>query len=104
MFSVWRRWSRQSGRTGLRRPTPSEALAQYNTYDARSALSQLLKRVREGERIVIARAGEPVAMLVPYAEAVETRPGVFRMSLLVHDVPQTAGEATPTRSSPAASR
>jgi len=84
MFSWLSRWSRQSRQTGLSRSTSGESLAQYNTYDARSALSQLLNRVREGEQIVIARAGEPVAMLVPYDRPIETRPGVFRMSLLVH--------------------
>lgn len=101
MFSLWNRWTRQTNQTGLSRPT--ESVAQYNTYDARSALSQLLKRVCAGERIVIARAGEPVAMLVPYDVPVETRPGVFRMSLLVHDAPRDAEEVTPTRSSRGAS-
>ena len=93
MFALWRRWSRQTGQADLSRPTHTESLAQFNTYDARSALSQLLKRVREGERIVIARAGEPVAMLVPYREIVDTRPGVFRMSLLVHDAPDEVSNA-----------
>ena len=88
MFTILRWWSRQTDPTGLRRPTHSEAVAQYNTYDARSALSQLLKRVHAGERIVIARAGEPIAVLVPYREPVATRPGIFRMSLLVHDAPE----------------
>ena len=93
MFAPWKRWSRQTRQIGLSRPQQRESLAQFNTYDARSALSQLLKRVREGEQIVIARAGEPVAMLVPYRESVDTRPGVFRMSLLVHDAPDAAGNA-----------
>jgi prevent-host-death family protein len=101
MFSLFRRWSRQTNQTDLSRPTESVAL--YNTYDARSALSQLLKRARAGERIVIARAGEPVAMLVPYDVPVETRPGVFRMSLLVHDAPRDVEEVIPTQSSPEAS-
>jgi prevent-host-death family protein len=88
VFAFWKRWSRQSRQTGLSRPTSRDELAQYNTYDARSALSQLLKRVQEGEQIVIARAGEPVALLVPYVEPIETRPGVLRLSLLVHDAPK----------------
>jgi prevent-host-death family protein len=101
MFSFWQRWSRQTTQAGLSRPT--DPIAQFNTYDARSALSQILKRVRAGERIVIARAGEPVAMLVPYDRPVETRPGVLRMSLLVHDAPRDAEDAIPTRSSRGAS-
>lgn len=65
--------------TGLGRPV---SLAQYNTYDARAVLSQLLLRVFEGEEIVIARAGVPVAKLVPYAgEPVRT--GVLRAHLFV---------------------
>src|SRR5438046_1620594 len=87
MSFLSRCWSRQTGQTGLYRPPARDSLAQYNTYDARSALSQLLKRVLDGERIVIARAGEPVAMLVPYKDPLETRPGMFRVSLLVHDAP-----------------
>lgn len=38
-----------------------------NVYDAKTHLSRLLERVEHGERIVIARAGKPVAILVPYA-------------------------------------
>ena len=36
-----------------------------NIYDAKTHLSRLLGRVAEGEEIVIARAGTPVARLVP---------------------------------------
>lgn len=38
-----------------------------NVYDAKTNLSRLLERVEAGERIVIARAGRPVADLVPHA-------------------------------------
>ena len=41
-------------------------LAEYNTRDARDLFSHLLRRVRQGEEIVIAHAGHPVAKLVPY--------------------------------------
>ena len=59
-------------------------LALYNTYDARALFSELLERVRTGEEIVIGRAGEPVAKLVPYAgEAF--KPGLFRAHVYVHD-------------------
>ena len=40
-----------------------------NVYDAKTHLSRLLERVEHGERIVIARAGKPVAMLVPLEPA-----------------------------------
>lgn len=36
-----------------------------NTHEAKTHLSRLLKRVAAGEEIVIARAGSPVARLVP---------------------------------------
>lgn len=37
-----------------------------NIHEAKTHLSKLLERVREGERIVIAKAGKPVAVLSPY--------------------------------------
>ena len=37
----------------------------YNVHEAKTQLSRLLERAVEGEDIVIARAGEPVARLVP---------------------------------------
>jgi prevent-host-death family protein len=36
-----------------------------NMHAAKSGLSRLVKRVEKGERITIARAGRPVAQLVP---------------------------------------
>ena len=38
-----------------------------NVHDAKTHLSKLLQRVEKGEEIVIARAGKPVARLVPVA-------------------------------------
>jgi prevent-host-death family protein len=37
-----------------------------NIHEAKTHLSKLLTRVERGEEIVIARAGEPVARLLPY--------------------------------------
>lgn len=37
-----------------------------NVHDAKTQLSRLLERVSGGERIVICRAGRPVADLVPH--------------------------------------
>lgn len=39
-----------------------------NIHEAKTHLSRLLERVGEGEEIVIARAGRPVARLVPVEE------------------------------------
>ena len=38
----------------------------YNIYEAKAQLSRLVKKALEGEEIVIARAGEPLIVLVPY--------------------------------------
>ena len=37
-----------------------------NTHEAKTHLSQLLEDVRAGQRVIIAKAGVPVAELVPY--------------------------------------
>lgn len=40
-------------------------MAEVNVHEAKAHLSRLLLRVADGEEIVIARAGKPVAKLVP---------------------------------------
>jgi len=40
----------------------------YNIHDAKTHFSQLLERVQNGEEIVIAKAGRPVARLTAIAE------------------------------------
>ena len=40
-----------------------------NVHNAKTQLSRLLERVEAGEEIVIARAGRPVARLVPLVES-----------------------------------
>lgn len=44
-------------------------VTQVNVHEAKSTLSKLLERVAAGERVVIARAGTPVADLVPHRRA-----------------------------------
>lgn len=39
--------------------------AQYNIHDAKTNLSRIIERVEHGEKIVISRAGTPVARVVP---------------------------------------
>jgi len=41
---------------------------QVNIHEAKTRLSQLLAQLDDGEEIVIARAGKPIARLVPLAE------------------------------------
>lgn len=45
-----------------------------NVQEAKTHLSRLLERVAAGEEIVLARAGTPIARLVPFG-AVTRRPG-----------------------------
>jgi prevent-host-death family protein len=38
----------------------------FNLYEAKSALSRLVERAAAGEEIIIAKAGRPLARLVPF--------------------------------------
>ena len=50
-----------------------------NVHEAKTHLSRLLERVEAGEEVVIARAGRPIARLVPYRRLAEPRPlGIWR--------------------------
>jgi prevent-host-death family protein len=44
-------------------------MRQVNIHEAKTQLSRLVERAEAGEEIVIARAGKPVARLVPYRAA-----------------------------------
>ena len=39
-----------------------------NIHEAKTNLSRLLERVMKGEKIIIAKAGKPVAVLSPYPQ------------------------------------
>jgi prevent-host-death family protein len=57
-----------------------------NVHEAKTHLSKLLVRVGSGEEIVIAKAGKPVARLVPLAGAVARRtPGSAAGMLHISD-------------------
>jgi prevent-host-death family protein len=50
-----------------------------NMHEAKTHLSRLVERVEAGEEITLARAGRPVARLVPYRERrTPRRPGLWR--------------------------
>lgn len=60
-------------------------MKQVNIHEAKTQLSRLLEEVEGGERIVIARAGEPVAVLSPYKAAVRRRRlGLFAGEATIH--------------------
>jgi len=44
-----------------------------NIHEAKTHLSRLLVQVSEGEEVIIAKAGKPVARLVPIQEVVSIR-------------------------------
>jgi prevent-host-death family protein len=57
-----------------------------NVHEAKTHFSKLLERVALGEEIVIARAGRPVAKLVPIApDVAERHPGSARGDLWVSE-------------------
>ena len=58
-----------------------------NVYEAKTHLSRLLDRAAAGEEIVIARAGRPVARLVPLADSPPRRrsPGGWRGKVRISD-------------------
>jgi prevent-host-death family protein len=45
-----------------------------NLYEAKTNLSQLVERAARGEEIIIAKAGRPLARLVPLARRTAPRP------------------------------
>ena len=64
----------------------------FNVLEAKTHLSRLIERVEAGEEVVIARAGRPVARLVPYRKRTSPRvPGIWRGQVeLAPDSPDQA--------------
>ena len=60
-------------------------MAQVNVHEAKTHLSSLLQRVEAGEEIVIARAGEPVAKLVPMPKRQPRVPGLWKGKIEILD-------------------
>ncbi len=58
----------------------------YNVHEAKTNLSKLLERTADGEEIIIARAGVPIARLVPIIAPAAERPlGSEQGILLIAD-------------------
>ena len=61
-------------------------MKKVNVHEAKTQLSRLLEEVEGGERVIIARAGESVAVLSPYKVAVRRRRlGLFAGEATIHD-------------------
>jgi prevent-host-death family protein len=64
----------------------SEAAAQFNIHEAKTNLSRIIERVEHGEEIVISRAGQPVAKVIPLVRRVNrTARGSLRGRLTISD-------------------
>jgi prevent-host-death family protein len=63
-----------------------------NVHEAKTTLSELLKKVEAGEEIIIARAGKPIARLVP---AAKTTKRVFGFDKADWTVPDDFNEPLP---------
>lgn len=47
----------------------SAAAGQFNIHEAKTNLSRIIERVERGEEIIISRAGQPVAKVVPLSRS-----------------------------------
>ena len=58
---------------------------QVNVHEAKTHLSRLLARGEAGEEIVIAKAGKPIARLIPYEKRPPRRlPGSAKGKVCIH--------------------
>jgi prevent-host-death family protein len=57
----------------------------FNIHEAKTHFSKLLERVSNGEEVVIAKAGKPVARLVPFAanDNAPRLPGIDKGKLII---------------------
>ena len=61
-------------------------MATVNIHDAKTHFSRLITRVESGEEIIIAKAGKPVARLVPLTGGIEQRvPGTAKGRLVIKE-------------------
>ena len=57
-----------------------------NMHEAKTHFSKLIERVRRGEEIIVAKAGKPVAKLLPIAQGAQVRvPGSARGKITMAD-------------------
>ena len=74
-------------RATLVKPDQPEAKVDvFNIYEAKTQLSRLVERAAAGEEIVIAKAGRPLARLVPLAHRTGPRPlGLLAGQVVIGD-------------------
>lgn len=55
-----------------------------NIHEAKTNLSKLIEKVTNGKEVVIAKAGKPVAKLVPFKEKTkERKPGLLKGKIFI---------------------
>jgi len=58
----------------------------YNLYEAKTSLSRLVDRAALGEEIILAKAGKPLAKLVPFSRpALPRQPGGWEGRMRIAD-------------------
>lgn len=58
----------------------------YNIHEAKTNLSKLIEKTSQGEEIIIAKAGKPVAKLSSYQEKLKPRkPGLWKGKVWVSE-------------------
>ena len=61
-----------------------DAAHQYNVHEAKTHFSRILEQVAQGEEVVISKAGEPVAKIVPLrAKVRRTGRGSLRGQIVI---------------------
>ncbi len=56
-----------------------------NLYDAKTQLSALVDKAADGEEIIIAKNGQPMAKLVPFREKPKRKPGRLKGKIWIAD-------------------
>jgi prevent-host-death family protein len=60
-------------------------MSTVSVHEAKTHLSRLLQQVEAGEEVVIARAGEPVARLVPVGPKLPRLPGRLKDAIVIRE-------------------
>ena len=59
-------------------------MATFNVHEAKTHFSKLLDRVLKGEEVIIAKAGKPVARILPVVSDVSVRqPGIDKGKVVI---------------------
>ena len=59
---------------------------QVNIYETKTNLSRLINRVLEGEEVIIAKSGKPVAKLIPFRKtSTKRKAGLFKSKIKISD-------------------